>query len=215
MTKIKPLQGWRYNPDKIPDFKKVIAPPYDVIGPEQQKELFQSSPYNVVRMDLPQEEDGLGKYEVAQRYFESWKKEKVLIQDPQLSLYVYFQSFALPNGEKLTRKGFFARRHLEEFEEGGVKPHEKTFAGPKEDRLKLTQATQANLSPIFGLYSDPKNDSGPILEAITQGEPLLDIRTEDGSEHRMWKVQDPKKIGGPFKSHPRTSHLDRRWSPPL
>jgi uncharacterized protein (DUF1015 family) len=83
---------------------------------------------------------------------------------------------------------------LESFDQGGIKPHEKTFAGPKQDRYQLMQATEAQLSPIFALYSDPKKLTGPQLEKWSQGEPLIHIRQENGEEHRLWKVGDAATV---------------------
>lgn len=205
MTKITPFRAWRYNPEKVQDISKVVAPPYDVIGPELLKELHRGSDFNVSWIDLPQEEGGLGKYEVAQKKYAQWKAEGVLTQEDSPSLYLYFQDYTVPDGRKFTRKGFFGRRLLEDFKNGGVKPHEKTFAGPKADRLALTQATEANLSPIFGLYSDPDNQMESLLDELSQGDPVIDIQDSDGGGHRLWVVSDPEAIQGllaPVQSHP-------------
>jgi uncharacterized protein (DUF1015 family) len=194
MTKIRPFRAWRYSPKQVGDFSKVVAPPYDVIEADQLARLYQSSPYNVTHVDLPQAKGEASKYETAKQYFASWKQSGILLQDERPSVYPYFQSYTLPTGEKRTRKGFFARRRLESFAEGGIRPHEKTFAGPKEDRLQLMQATHADLSPIFGLYGDPKNAVGAQLDALARPDPLLAIAGEGGEEHRLWKVDDPAAI---------------------
>lgn len=194
MTKITPFRGWRYNPKKISDLSKVVAPPYDVISPEQRMTLTQRSPHNITWIDLPEERGALGKYEAAAQILEEWKLGEILIQDSRPSLYLYFQIFSLPDGRRLTRRGFFGRRRLESFQEGGVKPHERTFSGPKEDRLKLMQTTKAHLSPIFVLYGDPKNGVGPQLETSSQGRPDFEITDENGIEHRLWQVTDETVI---------------------
>lgn len=194
MSKITPFRAWRYNPKKVNDFSKVVAPPYDVISPELKKQLYSKSPQNITWLDLPEEKEGKGRYEVAAEIFEQWKKDEVLQQDAQPSLYLYFQSFKLPDGQERTRRGFFARRRLETFQEGGIKPHERTFSGPKEDRLKLMKATQAHLSPIFVLYGDPKNEVGPQLEQASQGQPDIDITDENGVRHRLWTLSQEVPI---------------------
>jgi uncharacterized protein (DUF1015 family) len=194
MNKILPFRAWRYRLENKSDASRVVAPPYDVINSEELKILQGRSPHNVVWVDLPQDEKGQDRYALAGERYGAWKKQGVLRQDTEPSLYVYFQSYALDDGRRLTRKGFFARRRLEGFEDGGVKPHEKTFAGPKEDRFKLMRTTHANLSPIFGLYSDATDEAGRHMTQVTQGPPDMEWKTEDGQEHRLWKLSDPKII---------------------
>lgn len=194
MTKIDAFQGLRYNPEKIADFSAVMAPPYDVIDSALQEKLYDKSPFNVVRIDLAKEESGLNRYQVAQHAYNTWKQKEILRKDDKPSLYLYFQTYALPDGRRLTRRGFIARRRLESFAEGGVKPHEQTFPGPKADRLKLMQATNASFSPIFALYPDPKQEAGAQLAALSAGKPDIDIRDEKGDEHRLWKIDDPAVV---------------------
>jgi uncharacterized protein (DUF1015 family) len=205
MSKITPFRAWHYNPQRISDFSKVVAPPYDVINPKQRELLAQHSPYNIVRVDLPQEQGKLNRYEAAREIFENWKQESILIQDEKPSLYLYFQTYSLADGRRLTRRGFFARRRIESFQEGGVKPHERTFAGPKQDRLSLMQSTQAQLSPIFVLYADPKHEVGPQLEALSKTPPELDFIDENDIQHRLWRIVDTealKKLLQSVHDHP-------------
>jgi uncharacterized protein (DUF1015 family) len=194
MTKIIPFRGWRYNPKKINDFSKVVAPPYDVINPEQKQVFYAKSAYNVTHIDLPDEVEKLNRYEAAAKIFEKWKHEEVLTCDAKPSLYLYFQTYSLPDGRRLTRRGFFGKRKLESFSEGGIRPHERTFSGPKEDRLRLMVATQAQLSPIFVLYNDAKHEVDPQLEALASAKPEVHIVEECGDEHRLWHVQDEASI---------------------
>ena len=194
MTKIEPFAGLRFNPEKAGDLAQVMAPPYDVIDPPLQDKLHQRSPFNVVRIDLAKEEGELSRYAVAQHAFNTWKQKGVLRRDPKPSIYLYFQTYSLPGGQRLTRKGFIARRRVESFAEGGVKPHEQTFPGPKADRLKLMQATNASFSPIFSLFPDQHQEVGKQLEALSQGKPDIEIRDDKGDEHRLWKVDDAAAI---------------------
>ncbi len=192
MTKIAPFPGLRYNPKKV-EIAKVVAPPYDVIDAALQAELYERSPYNIVRLDLAKEEGGQTRYQVAEKNLEAFKQAGILMRDEPPSVYLYFQSFTVPSGQRLTRRGFFAVRRLESFEEGGVKPHENTFPGPKADRLKLMHATRADLSPVFGLFSDPKHEVEPRLAELASVDPELRI-VEDGEEHRLWRVREPAAI---------------------
>jgi uncharacterized protein (DUF1015 family) len=195
MAKIIPFRGFRYNLAKIKDFGSVTAPPYDVISPYMQEELYSHSPYNMVRLILGKIKEGDS--ETANRYtraaadFQVWQQKGVLVRDVEPSLYFYDQEYLAEDGNIYVRKGFIALARIEDFSSGVVKPHEKTLAGPKIDRLNLTKACGANFSPIFSLYSDPCC----VLEALTQKEKerISDMETIDGDgvKHRLWRVVDP------------------------
>lgn len=200
MSKIEAFSGLRFNPEQTGDLAAVMAPPYDVIDTALQDKLYQRSPFNVVRIDLAKEENELSRYTAAQHTFATWKQKGVLKRDEKPSIYLYFQTYSLPDGRRPTRKGFIALRKVESFAEGGVKPHEQTFPGPKADRLKLMQSTNASFSPIFSLFSDPKHEVGAQLEVLSQAKPDIDIRDDKGDEHRLWKVDDPAAIAKLFGS---------------
>jgi uncharacterized protein (DUF1015 family) len=195
MAKIVPFRALRYNPAKIGNPERVMAPPYDVISPTLQEELYRRDPHNVVRLILGK--TGEGDSETDNRYtraaadFQKWQDEEVLVRDPEPSLYLYDQEYPLEGGETVVRKGFMALTRIEDFSSGVVKPHEKTLAGPKTDRLHLTKACSANFSPIFSLYSDPCC----VLESLTRKEkeraPDLAVVDDDGVKHRLWRVTDP------------------------
>jgi uncharacterized protein (DUF1015 family) len=191
---IAPFCGVHYNPEKTNDFSEVVAPPYDVISPERQEELYQSSPHNVIRLILgkqgDQDTDTDSRYTRAASDWQSWQQDEVLIQDTTPTLYVYHQEFEV-KGVRVKRKGFLALKRLEDFKEGGVKPHEKTLEGPKADRLKLTQACGANFSPIFGLYGAQSPRINELMSLENKEVPFIDVQDPDGVRHCLWKVQDP------------------------
>jgi uncharacterized protein (DUF1015 family) len=175
-----------------------MAPPYDVISPTLQEDLYQRSPFNVVRLILGRtgatDSDQDNRYTRAAADFAAWQGEGVLARDQVPSLYLYDQEYILENGENVIRKGFIALTRLEDFSSGVVKPHEKTLAGPKTDRLHLTKACGANFSPIFSLYSD----CCCVLEALTrklrEAPPTLAVKDDDQVQHRLWQVTDPSII---------------------
>ncbi len=199
---VAPFRGLRYNSQKNPDLSQVMAPPYDVIDEKYREVLYARNPANVIRLILTKEEDGVSqgitKYEAADRYLKDWQKKEVLIRDSVPQIYLYHQTYQIESvgatGRsplQLTRKGFIALRRLESFDSGKIRPHEYTFAGPKADRLNLIKATQTNLSPIFGIYSDAGRKVNALLQSATQA-PLLDIVTDDGNRHQLWGVSDSK-----------------------
>ncbi len=191
MVMVAPFRGVRYNPEKIGALDSVFAPPYDVINPQEQDALYEKSPYNVIRIILSKIE-GDEKYAHAAGTFRNWVKEGILIQDREPCIYPYYQEFE-ENGRKITRKGFISAVRLEDFSSKRILPHEMTFSGPKLDRLKLTSACNANLSPVFAIYSDPEGGlEGAIEERLS--EPLIDVVGGDGARNRLWRISDDDLI---------------------
>ncbi len=184
MAEIEPIRALHYEPGKTGGLQNVVAPPYDVIDAAQRAALEARSPYNVVRIDLPQ---GDSPYEQAAAELSSWQADGVIVQDEQPALWVLAQDYTGPDGRARTRRGFLARARVEEYGAGRIRPHERTHSGPKEDRLRLTRATEANLSPIFSLFSDPHNRSWEALEPATAGEPWAET-ADDGTVNRLWRV---------------------------
>jgi uncharacterized protein (DUF1015 family) len=83
---------------------------------------------------------------------------------------------------------------VEEYGAGRIRPHERTHPGPKEDRLRLTRATRANLSPIFSLYSDPAGAAWAALEPITAAPAWGEATDEEGTTNRLWRVDQRSAI---------------------
>jgi len=196
MSVIQPLPAIRYNTTGQTDLSSRLAPPYDVLSEGDKAQLLTRDSRNFVKIDLPfvppKSAGPAAVYESARREMDAWLADGVLVRDPQPAIYVYHQRFAR-NGATCTRKMFFARLRLEPFGAGSVFPHEQTFGGPKEDRLCLTKACQANLSPIFGLYPDSRNDVSKTLDAARTPKPLA-TGTLDNVENELWAVTDPGTI---------------------
>ena len=192
MAVVRPLHGVRYDPTQVGDLRQVVAPPYDVISPAEQAALYEQSPYNVVRLILPREAD---RATAAADTLGRWIEARLLRQDPEPAVYPYVQTFRLPDGTTRQREGILCRLGLEEFSSGVVRPHERTFPGPKADRLALLRATGANLSPVFGLYSRPGESVRTWLGSVTETRPLIDITRPDGDRDRVWRVTDAAAIG--------------------
>jgi len=75
---------------------------------------------------------------------------------------------------------------------GEVLPHERTHSGPKQDRMRLLEATGADTGLLFMLVAAP---SGALLAASTPGgEPIAEARDLKGERHRLWRVTDPTTI---------------------
>lgn len=188
---IAPFRGVLYNQRKIKNLANVVTPPYDIISPAEQKQFYARSPYNMVHLDLNAEKN---KYQQAADYFRKWQEEEILLQDQQEAFYVYSQEFKVGQ-ERKVRSGFFALSQLEATGSGGnIHPHEFTLAKPKEDRLQLMRACQANFSPIFYLYEDKGRKVGNILKTVMKKRTPISIRDDKKIYHRLWRVVEPKII---------------------
>jgi uncharacterized protein (DUF1015 family) len=196
MAEIQPLRALHYDLTKVGPLADVTAPPYDVIDSEQRAKLLARSPYNIVAIDLPVSEGGQGSdpYANAASLLEQWQLQGALVRDREPAIWAHAQDYTGPDGRGLTRHGFFCRVRIEQYGPGRVRPHERTHPGPKEDRLALTRATRANISPIFSLYSDPTQAAWAALEPATTQAPWGEVADAEGTVHRLWRVTDPAAI---------------------
>ena len=191
MADVHPFRGWRYELGQVGNLSDVTAPPYDVISPEQQRELYELHPCNVIRLILNRDEPGdpgpEARYKRAADFLRHWQSEGILVPEHEDALYVYHQEFDW-EGRHYTRRGFMARVRIEELGKGRIYPHEETLAGPKADRLALTKACRMNLSPVFGLYPDPQGEANAELSQAVQGATPLVATDHLGVVHRMWPM---------------------------
>jgi uncharacterized protein (DUF1015 family) len=191
MADVQPLRALHYDLGVTGPLGDVTAPPYDVIDSGQRAELAARSPYNVVHVDLPEVNvRGDDPYAHAAELLQSWRAAGAVVRDPEPALWALAQEYRAPDGARLVRHGFLARVRVQEYGPGTIRPHERTHPGPREDRLRLTRATKANLSPIFSLYPDPGGTAREALEAGRDGEPFGALTDEQGTVHRLWRVGD-------------------------
>ena len=194
MAKVLPFRAMRYNVESVGGIDRVVAQPYDRIGPELQEKYYALHPKNIVRIikgkTRPDDDDANNQYIRAREYLDSWLYEGTLIKDAEPAIYLYDQTYRV-GGVTKTRRGFVALGELEELG-GGVKPHERTLAGPKADRLNLMRATGAQFGQIFMLYSDPENAVNALLGSAVEGPPEYDAPDIDGVRHRVWVLRDPE-----------------------
>ncbi|MBV9535696.1 MAG: DUF1015 domain-containing protein [Solirubrobacterales bacterium] len=192
MPEVKPLCALHYNVAKTGGLQRVIAPPYDVIDERQREQLEARSPYNVVAIDLPRANGN--PYENAARKLAEWQREGVIVHDDTPSLWLLGQQYTGPDGVRRTRRGVLGRVRVEHYGAGTIRPHERTHAGPKEDRLRLTRATRTNLSPIFSLYDDPEEAVSNALASFIERAPFGEAIDDDLTADRLWRVDDGDAI---------------------
>lgn len=190
MADIRPFGGIHYTP-QAGELAQVIAPPYDVLDDKQRAALAAKSPFNIVNVDVPwMPPKSLGPdavYAKSASTWQSWLESGIVARDTKTGFYPYTQSYEHA-GKTFHRRGLIALVQLSPFGAGKVVPHEKTYPGPIEDRLKLMQTTRAQLSPIFGIFSDPRGQITHMLYADL-GRPSLDA-TLDGVRNQLWSVTD-------------------------
>jgi uncharacterized protein (DUF1015 family) len=198
LADIRPFNGIHYNPSMVKDFSKVICPPYDIIPPQMQLELYKRNDFNFIRIEhgreLPNDKDTDNKYTRAAATLDQWLKEQILVADESPCLYVDDHQFK-HQGKTYHRRGIACRVKLEEWDKMIVRPHEGTLSRPKGDRLSLLWAIKADTSPIMALYEDGNKKIAPALDAGTNGKPTFTISAVNGESHRLWAIKDEKTIG--------------------
>jgi uncharacterized protein (DUF1015 family) len=197
MVKIFPFKGITYNTEKISNLSKVMAPPYDVISPEEQDQLYAQHDYNVIRLilgkDFPEDTKYNNKYVRAAKYLEGFLLHRILVQNDKPCLYIYEQTFG-HNQKKYKRLGLFSLLRLEDFGKGKVFPHEETFPKAKIDRLEILRHTYAHLESVFSIFSDSKLKFTKLLKKLAKGRPLIKVKGKNKIEHKIWKVESKPAI---------------------
>ena len=184
MPRFEPFPAIRFATE---DLAPVVAPPYDVLSDADVDSLEARSLHNIVRIDVPR--GGKDCYELAAKTMEAWLKEGILAVDEEPSFTIYRMRFTDSTGVRRDIAGALGGLEVVDLEAGGVLPHERTTAKASSDRLDLTRATAANLSPVWGLSL-----SHGLTELLAEpGEPLGAV-TEEGVEHVVERVTDPQRI---------------------
>lgn len=195
MTDVAPFRALRYHSGRV-ELERVLAPVYDVVAPEDRPVYHDRDPHNALRLVLTRSraEEATTDYADVARTLAKWRAEGVLVLDDEPSLYVLRQRFRAPAGGEVERVGFFAALHLEDYQSGMVRPHERTLAGPKADRLKILRASQTNLSSVFMLYEDRQLRLAEMLDETANSPEAVSVRNDEGIEHRLAPLRDPAAI---------------------
>jgi uncharacterized protein (DUF1015 family) len=195
MAVLHPFQGYRFNKEKVGDLNLIVTQPYDKISGEMQKQYYEKSPFNVVRvtLNLEKKEDPNTEYPDAGATYHRWISEDVLVQDPKPAIYAYYQEYEI-EGEKKLQKGFISLLDLKHAS-SGILPHERTLAEPKMDRLRLMRRIESNAESIYMLYTDEKMVVNKLLDEKTSIQaPDIEVKDEYGAIHRLWAITEPKTL---------------------
>jgi len=194
MAKVIPFKGLRYNLDKIGDLAVVTAPPYDIIPPAKQDELYAQNEYNVIRLEYGKEQDGdnesNNKYTRANEFLQNWISNDILKFEEKPAFYIYEQVFSLQPGVMKSFKGIISNVGVADFSENVVLPHEQTLSKAKSDRFDLMTATDANFSQIYSLYMDESGGLHAIINEQSKREPDVSFTSDEGILQNVWIITD-------------------------
>ncbi len=197
MAEIHPFRGLQYNQQLVSDLTAVICPPYDIITPQMQQELYHRSQYNFVRLEfgreLPADTATVNKYTRSATTLEQWLEQDILKVDETPAIYLHDHHFTY-RGKQYQRRGITICVRLEEWDKKVVRPHEGTLVEPKGDRLNLLWALQANTSPILALFADQGQQVSSLLAHYGTGQPIVSSSSADGESHLVWAITEPDVI---------------------
>lgn len=186
MPRFTPFPALRYRADLVAD---AIAPPYDVLSDADVDRLRGQSRHNIVRVDVPRESDGDAPYELAAETLRDWIAGGVMERDETPTFTIYRLRFVDASGADRDIVGVLGGLEVVDAGAGGVLPHERVTPKASTDRLDLTRATNANLSPIWGLSL--ASGLSKLLEE--PAEPVGSV-TVDGVEHVVERVSEPARV---------------------
>ena len=193
---VKPFKAYRFDKEVVGDVGNCIAPPYDVINPSQQEQLYKKSEHNIVRIikgkTTASDNGDNNQYTRAADYLNKWIEQGVLKQDATETIYAYVQDFELA-GTQFQRSSFIALAKIEEFGKT-VRPHEQIFDKPMLDRLNLKRATAARFGLVLMLYEDEQQIADKIIKQAVTTESLIDFIDEQNVRHRLFTITAKEDI---------------------
>lgn len=197
MVEVRAFRALRYARVAPEEMGEVSSPPYDVFTPALRRAFYARDPRNIVRIIQGERREGeegdAGRVARAIAHLKEWRASGEMALDDAPALYPYRQRFALPDGARLERNSFFAAVRLESYEEGRIRPHERTFPRPKGYLFDLWGGCGAHLGPIFGFYEDGRGAAADALKGAAAGAPLADFE-DDGVRHTLWRCEDAGAI---------------------
>ena len=197
MAKIIPFRGIIYNQGKAGTIDTLVCPPYDIISPAEQQELYRKSPYNVIRLEYglasPADTRGGQPVHPCGRCSGGMVPVSKSCNRSESRPSIYTKWSIRPGSDVKKLRGIICLVRIEDYDSGIIKPHETTLSGPKTDRLNLLRACKASFSQIFSLFSDPRAKVAGILAKVTR-RPDMEVKNSDGVTHRIWSLSDKNDI---------------------
>lgn len=197
---VKSFKAWRPLNKLV---KEVSSVPYDVVDYDQAIKLAsnnQNSFLHVVRADIdfPKDQNPYADkvYDKARSNLIRFIDDGILIQEETPSIYLYSQKM-----NNHIQYGIVACCHIEDYEKGIIKIHEKTRKVKEEDRIKYVDSQNANTGPVFLAYRD-SNEINQIVDNVKLTKPLYHFFSDDKVEHTVWKFENIDEIENCFKNIP-------------
>ncbi|MBN2162163.1 MAG: DUF1015 domain-containing protein [Pontiellaceae bacterium] len=204
--KVKAFKAWRPAADKA---ETVASVPYDVVDTKQAAALAEGNPdsfLHVVRaeIDLPADTDPYSDavYAKAKANLQRLMDDGVLIREDEPSIYLYSQQM----GDHI-QYGIVATCHIDDYEQGNIKIHEKTRRVKEEDRIRYVDTQNANTGPVFLAYRDSEKINA-VVEAAKASDPLYRFTAADGVAHTVWKFENAAELEAAFAEIPATYVAD-------
>lgn len=198
MADVRPFQGLRYSQSISQHLDAVLAPPFDVVSPDEQRALLARDAHNVIAVELgeirPTDSDGDNRYTRAAGLLRDWQAEGAMTREAAPAFYLSRHTFR-HEGQEHTRWELYCQVRLEEWEKKVVLPHEFTLPGAKVDRLHLLRATRTNTSPVYSLYRDADGSLMSVLKAQAQGAPAAEVKGWKDTDFTVWAITDPAVTG--------------------
>jgi uncharacterized protein (DUF1015 family) len=188
MAKLKPFRGMRFVTKNAGSINELVCPPYDIISKKEREDYIKKNPHNIIRLELPNVDDGDNRYKAAGETLREWLDGEILKCDKKAAFYIYEMEFTA-NGKRNSLKGFISLVELREFADGVVLPHEETLSKAKTDRFNLMTETMCNFSQIYSLYFDEDGQAVGIINNLGNT-PDSVITDADGTIHRLTAVTD-------------------------
>ncbi|MEA3190803.1 MAG: hypothetical protein QOD77_1385 [Thermoplasmata archaeon] len=193
MVAIAPFRALRFRNGL--DLAALTTPPHDCIPEPLLRHFRAGDPRNVVHVVLPEDASSDGpeaKFQRAAALLAKLMADGDLARDARPAFYLYHATHG-PAESRATMRALFCRLRLDPAHKE-VKPHEKTLRRAKQDRLHLRVATRCDVEPIWLLYRDPRGWVEELLESNSFDE-LARFTDEEGTEHRLWRVDRPEAVG--------------------
>ena len=190
MPRFEPFAALRYSTSGSTDITALTSAPYDVFDEDQRANYAATDPHNIVLLDYPIDADGPSRYQLSADRLNEWRKSGHIVSDDSATFSIYRMTFTDEAGTERTTVGVIGALEVVDEGAGGVLPHERTTPKAKTDRLDLTIATHANLSPVWGLSLTP----GLTAALSEPGELVAQCTDEEGVHHVLERVSDPARI---------------------
>ncbi len=190
MAEIQPFRALRFT-ERAGDIASLVCPPRGAAGKEERRALLQKNLYNIVRLELPQEGDDPCAAAGATPH--RWISGGILRRDTDPGFYLYEKEFSF-HGQIIKVRGIFCLARPKELSlETVTQPYGETILKAKQDRLRLTEATACEFSPVCAFYEDKNHATRDRLDALSSGKPRYEFRKSDAT-HRLWLINDPVVI---------------------